>query len=763
MADNETPKTPTTPTTPEPSDTDKTTKRLNDQNKILKELRRTQAEFLEDQLRLNERLTEEQKKLLDSKEQALAINADLLKARRTQLSVLEVATEEELKQLGLFKEGLETKEKLIERQKQLIKALEGSAEAADKLNKGISAADAAANQLLRRMFGVTRASKEMGEALKNPRRSLKMMQARLKENLTATNLMGSAALKVAEGFKKAADQVKQTYGIMATLKKGKEFYDQSRLISRQVGVLSADELSEFQSRMTGLSDATRFTRAEMMKTHQELFKASNAYREMSKKDQGATIELSKTLERRLGVAATTSGAAVNNLVQIFGKTPAAANKMTASMAVAAKTMKLDVSKAMADFASQSNNLAKFGLPDVENEFLRLAKVQQQTGISMDSMISSMEKFTTFEGALTAATKMNAVFGSTIDGLELMDTVMEEGPLKGFLKLRKEMEANGIQMDKLSFAQMRSLKESIGLTEQQIKQFGGISVEELEKIASETYSVTDASKQLQDGQKNGETSTESLAIAQDNLAKSLQWVADGIEKVKKWANDLIGSLGAFGPLLASGGAVIGGLVLLAGTLKGIGNLFTSVGGTAPAAAGGINKIGAAASKQASMVGRFAKGLGGLTIAAAGVGVGREMYKKGWKKTGVAVGAGSAALGGAMVGSAILPGVGTVVGGVIGGIGGGIASMFEGEQNYLSKPTYATVGEKPELVSKRTQKLLPTASKVSGAPGSTDLKLTVNMMAKDGTILDKKVVNQTLESDIEKTVNHMIDEKFNLIFG
>ena len=53
---------------------------------------------------------------------------------------------------------------------------------------------------------------------------------------------------------------------------------------------------------------------------------------------------------------------------------------------------------------------------------------------MDSLISSMERFSTFEGALSAASNLNAVFGTTIDGLELMDVTMEEGPLKGFIKL-----------------------------------------------------------------------------------------------------------------------------------------------------------------------------------------------------------------------------------------------------------------------------------------------------------------------------------------
>ena len=67
----------------------------------------------------------------------------------------------------------------------------------------------------------------------------------------------------------------------------------------------------------------------------------------------------------------------------------------------ADNLGLDVRKVFADFQAQSNNLAKFGLPDIQKEFLELSKIQQQTGISIDNMVGSLDKFTTFEGALSA--------------------------------------------------------------------------------------------------------------------------------------------------------------------------------------------------------------------------------------------------------------------------------------------------------------------------------------------------------------------------
>ena len=216
---------------------------------------------------------------------------------------------------------------------------------------------------------------------------------------------------------------------------------------------------------------------------------------------------------------------------------------------------------------------------------------------MNSIVSSMEKFTTFEGALTAASKLNAVFGSTIDGLELMDVTIEDGPLAGFAALKTQMEAAGMTISDMNHSQLKVLQENLGITAQELRQLGNISASELQKIADGSDSLTTVSEglaQMKEGQKDLETPAERLAKAQENLAIAFQKVADIITEVQVAFADFMGSLGVFGPMLASGGAIMIGMGLLKLTGMAIAKIL-GVGIPAAAVTGGaaLTKSGASA--------------------------------------------------------------------------------------------------------------------------------------------------------------------------
>ena len=737
----------------------------------------------------NEQILEAYEGIITEKDKELLLAEKNAEALKNQLDIItqaaekgEAAKEQLVEQYNAGKEIKLTYEEIVDLKEQEIKAEKDLIKLGKSRLAQIDASKKGAEYLLESMLGINQKTKQWGLALKHPGRLLDDMGGHLKKNLTATNMMGAATAKLGEAMKYAVNQaaqyMKQHYGFLAMLGKGMEWYDSSRIAARQVGVLSSEELDVFQERMTTLATSTRFTRDEMAKTYQELFQNSAALREASEKDQESMTDMAKTLERRLGVAVGGTAMATQDMVYAFGLTSKEAEKMAGSIAVAAKGLKLDATKAMSDFAAQANNLAKFGLPDIENQFLRMAKVSQQTGISMDSMVSTMEKFTTFEGALNAASKMNAVFGTTIDGLELMDVTMEEGPLKGFIKLKEQMEAGGIQMDKLNYAQMRSLKDSLGLTEKQIRSLGKASTADLQRIAAGTYDVDEAMSKLHKGQKDGETSAESQKKAQDDLAKAMQTVADAIMETKKWFDSLMASLGTLGTFLATGGAVMTGIGLLAGGIGMIGARLTAAAG-AEGAGAFMKTMGAMGSKMTSLAGiagGLAAAVGGIALAYMSVKAARDLKDKGYKKSAAAVGIGGGAIGGALTGAAIgsfIPvigtGIGAAIGAGVGALGGGVATFMHGEQNYVSQPTNATVGEKPELITKRTQRALDTGSSVLGsgaAGGATELKLTVNLVTKEGKIMDTADIKQTFDPNnqsFDAAVSYILNEKLNLIFG
>ena len=709
-------------------------------------------DLLEKRLGLEEKLAtyrdeniKQYENILSDEEKRLIEEQKRLELVKIELDVIEFLSKEKQAELGYTEDILEVLRKQA-------KELEKIRKQTGDIKEYTASVAATAEDALGRFFGINKQTEQLGKNLQNPIKYAGDLAKKIKDGLTFTNLMGSAATKFGEAMRVGASYMNQTFGIMASLQKGQEFYDQSRLISRQVGVLSAAELGEFQGRMAALADGTRFTRQEMMETYKTLRQSSAAFRQMSKADQEALTELSKTLERRLGVAVGSSAGALNELTQVFGKTPEQANKMTASMALMAKRMNLDVNKTISEFASQSNNLAKFGLPDVGKEFLNLSNIQDKVGIGMNEMIASLDKLSTFEGALTAGAQINAVFGTTIDMLEVMETYNMKGPVAGFLKLQEILEESGIQVDQMNRPQMVAYSKAIGMSAADMKKLGQVSTAELQRIAAEGGEVSDALQTLQKGQEGAETRAENLAKAQDNLAKAVNWAAEELANLQKWVNETIGSMGAFGTLLTSGGPVLIGVGLFISALRTILKLFGLMPAASVGARAAIAAVGRSALKMAGVVGGALMAYDGLKRAATGETTGEK-----------ALGVLQSAASGAMIGGAYggLPGAG--IGAVI-GAGAAIYSSFEAEQNYISKPTLATVGEKPEMISHRTQRVLNTGDRVSGAAGGpTDLKLTINMVTKEGKVLETRQINKTLDKDIESTVNHILNEKLNLIFS
>jgi len=721
---------------------------------------------------------EQQQKLNELLEQRIGLEEKLTAYREEEMKDYEniLSDEEKIliekrKRLDLVKQHLESVEKLTKKKQEekgytedilqdlraQVKELKQIRKQTDDIKDYTASINQTSGDWLGKYLGINKQTQQLGKNLQTPLKYTKDLAKTLSKSVTGVNLMGSAAAKFGEAMRVGLDYTKQTFGVMATLQKGQAFFDQSRMVARQVGVLSADELDEFQSRMTTLSDGTRFTRSELMETYKTLRQSSAAFRQMSKADQTSVTELSKTLERRLGVAATTSAVAMNNLVQTFGKSPEQANKLTASMSLMAKRMNLDVNKALGDFTSQANNLAKFSLPDVGTEFLNLANIQDKVGIGMDAMFGSLEKLSTFEGALTAGSQLNAVFGTSIDLMQVMDEYEVEGPVAGFIKLQQTLQESGIEIDNISRSQMKVLSQAVGLSASDMKKLGKISTAELQKIAAEGGEVSDALQLMNKDQKDGETSAESLAKAQSDLAKALQPIADFLTDLIKGFNTLVGSLGALAPILAQGGPIILGLAMMSRGLGSVASLLGNIPSASTGAGGALSSLGGKVTGLAGHFGKLAK----AGIGAMGVMAGVEMAKQegaGWKAGGILTGAASGALAGSGFG---LLGMG--VGAAI-GAGAAIYSAFEGEQTYISKPTMATVGEKPEMISHRTQRMLGTGDRVSGATsGPTELKLTVNLVTKEGKALATTNIHKTVNKDVETTVNRILDEKFNLIFS
>ena len=674
------------------------------------------------------------------------------------------------------------------------------AKAGEIVRDGLNDINASATHVLGSFFGINSKVENFAKGLQRSGKLSSYLKDQMKlvgEKLTNANIKAGLMLNLYEKAGAAAKQIgKWTAGpvleavdLTAAMDRAIQRSDSMKLSSREVGRLTVKEMKSFHSEMVRLGKETDGTTEDFERLTKTLYKSSGVFRELTLSGDSAREsfqKVSQTLERRFNIAAGDTSNFVDKMSRSMGLGAEETLGMAQSLVVLGKDMGLNVQEMLPGMTAQFNNLAKFGLPDIEHQFLKLAKVSQLTGIGMDSIVGSMEKFTTFEGALNAASKLNAVFGSTIDGLELMDTVMEKGPIEGFIQLREQMEANGIEMDNLNYGEMRAMGESLGMTAEQIKAFGELSVDEFRKTTAGAMSAAEAVRRIQEDRKKGNTDAEKQKDLQDQMttamhdaAKAVLEMRDSFYKLGEYLGIFAGILTGIGSLFAT--AVLAKIVqvILKNTL--LAASYAEVGAAAKAAALAQASSGATAGRAARGFGLLAKGIG----AAAGayglyksVEAGREAKDRGEHGKAAAIsglgGAASGALMGASIGS-VIPGLGTVAGGALGAVVGGAGSLISTfmapGQNYTSQPTQTLIGDSlgSETVTKRTQAALGTGDKVAtNAPaasaGPTELNLTINLVTKEGkTLATQTISNQMSHGALGPAVLAVLDEKMNLIFG
>ena len=98
--------------------------------------------------------------------------------------------------------------------------------------------------------------------------------------------------------------------------------------------------------------------------------------------------------------------------------------LTANIARMGKTVGITAKKAIADFTKAQSRLSIFGNKNIQ-VFKELQAQAKATGMSIDTLINSVGKFDTFEGAAGQAASLNAVLGTTISNIEMMNATDSE--------------------------------------------------------------------------------------------------------------------------------------------------------------------------------------------------------------------------------------------------------------------------------------------------------------------------------------------------
>jgi hypothetical protein len=668
---------------------------------------------LEDQFGKKQALMDQDTRAAAEAQAKLAIHQEELKlALDTLAAAKEIAKlDEEAIKNGTQKQALdlngnaiqntavEQAKELVAQTKANIKETEKQVKATEGVAKAFADTIARVDVLSGQLLGVNKVTEQLGEELTkdgkivgNVTRKVGKLVKGIGDSFTGANMLGKAFEGAQQKVVDMNDSLNQTakkYGITDAIGRAKEFDATMRKTARQVGITSLDAMYAQNDMFEAAIEGTVHTGDSYLKMNAAVFKTSTVFRQASKSMREDMTLISLDLQQTFGVTAGESTQVMQELATTFGKTGPQVTKLTADLAMLAQTQGRDVNKTFQDFANMSGQLAKFGLPSVSQEFARLQAIEEKTGASMNNLVSSMDTFSTFEGALTAASKLNAAFGSTIDGMELMDTMMTGGPAEALLQLRQRLDETGQSFDTMNYAQKRVMAEATGMGVSDLAKFMSTPFDELEAAVADSdksiEGLTASQEKLKAATEGTLTGAEAQEKLQDKQREAVQFLGSALEQMEVVLARSTNAWVAFGMAAAqSAGMFVGGIAKMLAKV-----LFFESAQTTAAGTGTTTRIGMAGAETAAW---NARNLARLGIAGAIIAGGVLAYKAGeWladntDHLGFDTAPNKDAQGNPIP-TMITEG----------------QSAFAVGQNFISQPTMATVGEggSPEIANIKGQ--------------------------------------------------------------
>ena len=540
----------------------------------------------EEQSLLNKLLDESVEKLREEVQQRIEIN-EVLDVTKTSSEQRLGRLQEELRTLkGILKEAIRVTSVEDER----VKALQSQIELLTKQEKALVASTNAANRFgesFDKLLGLSDSWNnsmvggllEAFDAGRGFEGVMKDIGKKMAKQMAPLRLMGNLLTKVQDATTKLAFAQDKA---IAEVNKSTQAYGQYddqiievNIAHRTMGL----GLERVQAAFTALNNT--MTTFDLLS-------------EETQKQIATTSGYLQTLGADAGVAAETMRMATSNL----GMAAPAADTLRKEIAGLAGDLNIDLNKALGDFNENAPFLATYG-DDATKAFKELAIASDNLQIGMGRLVAIVDKFSTFEGAVNTAGRLNAALGGDfVNSIELMTASLEGKPVDALRHLKESIEAGSGAFDDMSGAQRKMIYQSAGLAsagelaallsgdlekQQRATDRQALSQEELIKRTMAVRDVTAMWKDI----------LESLAISMRPVMVALKEFVGWIGTVIQGLDELFARLGGFGNFVMP---VIMGLIFLSKVLipavtgvLALGKGIAALAGVAAAAAPAVAPI------------------------------------------------------------------------------------------------------------------------------------------------------------------------------
>jgi len=156
----------------------------------------------------------------------------------------------------------------------------------------------------------------------------------------------------------------------------------------------------------------------------DLHNEVSTFNQLSSDQQTALTETTARM-KALGVSTSTSAQQFDNMIQGMGMSAQVANDASMELVSLGDNIGVAADVISKDFNSAAGELAKYGA-DAIDVFKGMAAAAKATGIEMSSLMNVTKQYDTFEGAATAAGKLNAILGGgVLNSMDMLNATEEE--------------------------------------------------------------------------------------------------------------------------------------------------------------------------------------------------------------------------------------------------------------------------------------------------------------------------------------------------
>lgn len=283
------------------------------------------------------------------------------------------------------------------------------------------------------------------------------------------------------------------------------------------------------------------------------------------------------LMEKLGVDTETFGENLNTMNKAFGMSTDEYGDFQKRLFGASKSLGISVGVLNKNFGQMSERLSQFKGQRAEKIFLDMALASKNTGIEMDKLLEITERFTTFEGAATAAGKLNAVLGgNVINSLDLMNASLDD-PIKTFELLKGAVDKSGKSFKEMSPAMKRVISDATGID---IKSLDKLMSQPLSKGRAELEKMTKEQQKMDEEAAKAATVVQKLTRIWYSFAQVISPIVDIVSSIVDWLAKFIKDNPNFAKVI--GIAAVGFLALATAITGAVSALvmFSAVAKTIP---------------------------------------------------------------------------------------------------------------------------------------------------------------------------------------